>query len=88
MCRAARPGVQLTPTGTALRLLAGGIVTQLRIKDFDIGSARFVNLGIASWLLVSVFAWRHSEPQFLVTMLVGVVVAIVAPFEVGSPVVR
>jgi hypothetical protein len=58
------------------------------IKDLDITRARFVNLGLAGWALVSAFLWRHSEPQFLVTIIVGVIVAISAPFEVGSPLIR
>ncbi|HVZ75106.1 MAG TPA: hypothetical protein VHJ20_22140 [Polyangia bacterium] len=47
-----------------------------------------MNLGLASWALLSVFLWRHSEPQFLATVVVGVLVAIVAPFQVASPRVR
>jgi hypothetical protein len=58
------------------------------VRRFDIEPARFLNLGLASWLLLSVFLWRHSEPQFLVTVLVGAVLAFVVPFEVGSPLVR
>jgi hypothetical protein len=61
---------------------------RLRIKDLDLEPARHLNLGLASWLLVSAFLWRHSEPQFLVTVLVGALVAIVAPFEVGPPLAR
>jgi hypothetical protein len=55
-----------------------------RIRDLDIEPARYLNLALASWLLVSAYAWRHSEPQFMLTVLVGAVVAIVAPFELGS----
>lgn len=60
----------------------------MKIRDLDIGRARYLNLGLAGWLLVSAFVWPHSEQQFLVTVLVGAVVAFVAPFEVGSPRVR
>jgi hypothetical protein len=59
-----------------------------RIKDLDLEPARYVNLALASWLLVSAYLWRHSGPQFLVTVLVGAVVAIAAPFAMGSPLVR
>ena len=58
------------------------------IKDLDIESARYLNLGLASWLLVSVFLWPHSEPHFLVAVFVGALLAVVAPFEMGSPLVR
>jgi hypothetical protein len=63
-------------------------VRRTNLKDLDIEPARYLNLGLAGWLLVSAFLWRHGELQFLVTILVGAVVAIVAPFEVDSPVVR
>jgi len=59
-----------------------------RINDADLEPARYLNLALASWLLVSAFLWSHSEDQFLVTAFVGALVAIVAPFEVGSPRVR
>ena len=60
----------------------------VKVKDLDIDPARYLNLGIAGWLLVSAFLWRHSEPQFLVTILVGAVIAIVAPFEFGPALAR
>jgi hypothetical protein len=63
-------------------------VRRRRIKDLDLEPARYLNLGLASWILVSAYLWPHSGPQFLVTIVVGAVVAIVAPFEVGSPLVR
>jgi hypothetical protein len=66
----------------------GEVEVRTTVKDLDIGAARYLNLALASWLLVSAFLWRHSEPQFLVTILVGAIVAIVAPFEIDSPVVR
>jgi hypothetical protein len=59
-----------------------------KVRQFDIGLARYFNLALAGWLLISAFLWNHSEPQFIVTILVGAVVAFVAPFEVGSPLVR
>jgi hypothetical protein len=59
-----------------------------RIRDWDLEPARYLNLALAGWLLVSMFLWRHTESQFLVTLVVGSLVAIVAPFEVGSPLVR
>jgi hypothetical protein len=58
------------------------------LKNFDLEAARYLNLGLASWLLISAFLWRHTETQFLLTILVGAVVATIAPFEVGSPRVR
>ena len=61
---------------------------RMKIRDLDLEPARYLNLGIASWLLVSAFLWRHSEPQFLITVLVGAVVAATAPFEVGPSLVR
>lgn len=61
---------------------------RLKISDFDLEPARYLNLGLAAWLLVSVFVWRHSEAQFIVTVLVGAVVAIAAPFELGPSLVR
>jgi hypothetical protein len=60
----------------------------MNLKDLDIERARYFNLALASWLLVSAFLWPHREAQFLVTVFVGSLVAIVAPFEVGSPLVR
>jgi hypothetical protein len=59
-----------------------------RVRDLDIESARYLNLALGGWLLVSPFVWRHDEPQFLVTILVGAVLAIVAPFEIGSRLAR
>lgn len=59
-----------------------------KVHDLDIEPVRYLNLGLASWLLISVFLWRHTEPQFLVTVLVGAVLAIVAPFDLDSPRVR
>jgi hypothetical protein len=47
-----------------------------------------LNLALAGWLLVSAFLWQHSKPQFLITIAVGALVAIVAPFEVNSSLVR
>jgi hypothetical protein len=65
-------------------------IKQLRekVRVLDLEPARYLNLGLASWLLVSAYLWPHSEPQFLITILLGAVVAIVAPFEVGSARVR
>ena len=51
-----------------------------RAHDLDIGPARYVNLVLGAWTLVSTFLWRHSEPQFLVTIAVGAILAILAPF--------
>ena len=58
------------------------------IRDLDLEPARYLNLGIAAWLLVSAFLWRHSEPQFLLTILVGAVVATIAPYEFGPALAR
>jgi hypothetical protein len=58
------------------------------LRDLDLPFARDLNLLLGSWLLVSALVWRHSEPQFLVTTLVGAVVALVAPFEIGLPLAR
>jgi hypothetical protein len=79
----------LTPDETSPIFSGGGDVMQrAKIKDFDIGLARYLNVGIAAWLLISAFLWRHSEPQFLITILVGAVVAATAPFEFGPPMAR
>lgn len=59
-----------------------------RIRDFDLEPVRYINLAVASWLLVSAYLWSHSGAQFLITTFVGAVVAILAPFEVGSRRVR
>ena len=59
-----------------------------RVKDLDFEPARYLNLVLGAWLLVSAFTWPHSEAQFIATILVGAVLTIVAPFEVGSPLVR
>jgi hypothetical protein len=64
------------------------IVRLSRIRHLDIEPARYLNLVLASWLLVSAYTWHHSEAQFLITILVGAIVAIVAPFELGPPRVR
>jgi hypothetical protein len=58
------------------------------VKDVDFEPARYLNLVLGAWLLVSAFMWPHAEAQFIVTILVGAVLTIVAPFEVGSPLVR
>jgi hypothetical protein len=42
-----------------------------RVKDLDFEPARYLNLVLGAWLLVSAFVWPHSEPQFLITILVG-----------------
>lgn len=59
-----------------------------KIRDLDLEPARYLNLGLASWLLISAFMWPHSGVQFLVTVTVGAVVAFFAPFEVASKRVR
>src|SRR5262249_55396773 len=59
-----------------------------KVHNLDIAPARYLNLSVVCWLLVSALLWPLSEPQFLVTVLVGAVIAIVAPFEVGSRRVR
>jgi hypothetical protein len=59
-----------------------------RVHDLDIGPARYLNIALGAWTLVSAFLWRHSEPQFLVTIGVGAILAMVAPFEVGPRRVR
>jgi hypothetical protein len=59
-----------------------------RVRRFDLHPARYLNLALASWLLVSAFLWRHSEPQFITAIVVGVAVAFAAPFELGSQWVR
>jgi hypothetical protein len=59
-----------------------------KIRKFDFEPARYLNLVLAGWTLVSAFVWRHSEPQFMVTIAVGIVVALSAPFELGSSLVR
>ncbi|HVU50446.1 MAG TPA: hypothetical protein VHL80_07150 [Polyangia bacterium] len=59
-----------------------------RAKDLDFEPARYLNLVLGAWLLVSAFMWPHSEPQFIAAIVVGAVLTIVAPFEVGSPAVR
>jgi hypothetical protein len=58
------------------------------VKDLDFEPARYLNLVLGAWLLVSAFMWPHSEPQFLATILIGAILTIVSPFEVGSPRVR
>jgi hypothetical protein len=65
-----------------------GDVVWRRIRDFDLEPVRYINLAVASWLLVSAYLWSHSGAQFLITTFVGAVVAILAPFEVGSRRVR
>jgi hypothetical protein len=59
-----------------------------RFHELDLGPARYLNMGLASWLLISAYVWRHAEPQFLFATFVGAVVAIVAPFGVNSPLAR
>ena len=59
-----------------------------RIKEADLGPARYINLVLASWVLISAYAWPHWGPQFMVTIFAGALVAIVAPFQVGSKWVR
>lgn len=59
-----------------------------RIKDVDIEPARYLNLGLAGWVLVSAYLWPHSRAQFLVTIAVGALVAIIAPFDLFSRRVR
>jgi hypothetical protein len=51
----------------------------MQVKEFK--AAGYVNLGLTSWVLCSAYVWRHSGLQFLITILVGAIVAIVAPFE-------
>src|SRR4051794_15155901 len=46
--------------------------------------AAYLNVGLAAWLLVSAFLWRHTQAQFLLTVLVGVIVALAATFEAGA----
>jgi hypothetical protein len=58
------------------------------MKDLDFEPARYLNLVLGAWLLVSAFMWPHAEAQFIATIIVGAVLTIVSPFEVGSPRVR
>jgi len=58
------------------------------MKDLDVEPARYINLVLGAWLLVSAFMWPHAEAQFIFTIIVGAVLTIVSPFEVGSPRVR
>jgi hypothetical protein len=55
------------------------------LKNYDLAGAKYLNIGLASWLMISAFLWWHAESQFLLTILVGAVVATIAPFEYGSP---
>jgi hypothetical protein len=59
-----------------------------RVNEADLEPARYLELGLASWLLISAYLWPHTGAQFLVTVAVGALIAIVAPFAVGSPRVR
>lgn len=61
---------------------------RMNFKDVDLEPARYLNLAVAGWLLVSAFLWSHSEPQFLVTIFVGAVIAVIAPFEFGPSLAR
>ena len=42
--------------------------------------ARYVNMVLGSWVLLSAFVWRHDGVQFLATVLAGAVVVAIAPF--------
>jgi hypothetical protein len=64
------------------------VVRSGKMHDLDIEPARYLNLALGGWVLVSAFLWRHSEAQFLVTIAAGSVLVIVAPFELGSRLVR
>jgi hypothetical protein len=62
----------------------------VQIKELK--TAGYLNLGLASWALCSAYVWRHDRAQFLITVLVGSLIAVMAPFEFsefgGSPGVR
>src|SRR5437016_895897 len=62
----------------------------MTLREFK--PAGYVNLALASWVLCSAYVWRHDGAQFVITILVGALLAIVTPFELaefsGSPRVR
>jgi hypothetical protein len=50
--------------------------------------ARYFNVALGFWLLVSTFLWRHDAAQFTVTWLSGVVTTFVALVSLGLPRLR
>jgi hypothetical protein len=59
-----------------------------RIRDLDIEPARYVNMVLGTWILISAYLWPHTGGQFMITIFAGAVVALLAPFEVGYRWVR
>ncbi|HET7752954.1 MAG TPA: hypothetical protein VFK85_03510 [Anaeromyxobacteraceae bacterium] len=47
--------------------------------------ARTLNLLVGSWLFLSAFVWRHPDPQFTNTWLVGLLCAVIAVAAVSYP---
>lgn len=51
-------------------------------------SARYANVLLGSWLLLSAFLWPHSPEQFTNTVVVGFLCAVLALLAAAVPPVR
>jgi hypothetical protein len=47
--------------------------------------ARYLNVALGFWLLVSTFLWAHSSAQFVVTWLTGVAMTFFGLIALGIP---
>jgi hypothetical protein len=51
----------------------------------DKAAARYLNMALGAWVLISAFVWPHNRFQFVVTSVVGAVVLALAPFSGELP---
>ena len=50
--------------------------------------ARYVNIILGLWLVVSAFAWPHSSAQFTNIWLMSLIAALSAAVAIGAPIFR
>jgi hypothetical protein len=50
--------------------------------------ARYVNLSLGAWLIVSAFLWPHNDWQFAIAWIIGLLLMTVSAVALVFPVVR
>jgi hypothetical protein len=48
-------------------------------------TARFMNVVLGVWLLLSAFGWRHGAAQFTISIVTGIAIVAVALMAMASP---
>ncbi|HVX93267.1 MAG TPA: hypothetical protein VHK47_00050 [Polyangia bacterium] len=47
--------------------------------------ASYMSAALGIWELISTFIWHHNRPHFVVSLITGIVIAIVALASLGTP---